>query len=193
MIFTSDAILQKYGIEDYTMKGTQRFIDYMRQRGVELELVEPACGRRKSTFRILSEIQNDENEVWKECPQYPNWEFSNLGQVRNKETKKFYGKGQKKAEGYYSIAIDSNTRLPVHRGVMMSFCPIDKPENFVVDHINGMRNDNRVENLRWAWQRENAEYGDQNNMTLRTLLADLIQAYGYEETKNKLIDLLPKN
>lgn len=193
MIFTSDAILQKYGIEDYTMKGTQRFIDYMRQRGVELELVEPACGRRKSTFRILSELQNDENEIWKECPQYPNWEFSNLGQVRNKETKKFYGKGQKKAEGYYSIAIDSNTRLPVHRGVMMSFCPIEKPENFVVDHINGMRNDNRVENLRWAWQRENAEYGDQNNMALRTLLADLIQAYGYEETKNKLIDLLPKN
>lgn len=193
MIFTSDAILQKYSIEDYTMKGTQRFIDYMRQRGVELELVEPACGRRKSTFRILSEIQDDENEVWKECPQYPNWEFSNLGQVRNKETKKFYGKGQKKAEGYYSIAIDSNTRLPVHRGVMMSFCPIEKPENFVVDHINGMRNDNRVENLRWAWQRENAEYGDQNNMALRTLLADLIQIYGYEETKNKLIDLLPKN
>ena len=29
-IYTSTAILQKYGIENYTMKGVDKFIQYMR-------------------------------------------------------------------------------------------------------------------------------------------------------------------
>lgn len=189
-IYTSTAILQKYNIENYVMKGTERFIQFMRQRGVELELVEPACGRRKSTFKILSEITTNENEEWKECPLFPSWEFSNLGNVRNSKTKKFYGKGQKTSEGYYSIAINERTRLKVHRGVMLTFSPIDCPENFVVDHINGQRGDNRLENLRWVWQSENANFADTNNTQLKTLLAQLVQKYGYQQAQEKLIELL---
>ena len=189
-IYTSTAILQKYNIENYVMKGTEKFIQFMRQRGVELELVEPACGRRKSTFKILSEITTNENEEWKECPLFPTWEFSNLGNVRNSKTKKFYGKGQKTAEGYYSIAINEHTRLKVHRGVMLAFSPIDCPESFVVDHINGQRGDNRLENLRWVWQSENANFADTNNTQLKTLLAQLVQKYGYQQAQEKLIQLL---
>ena len=70
-IYTSTAILQMFNIENYTMKGTEKFIQYMRQRGVELELVTRGVGRAKSTFKILSKIEEDPNEIWKECPQYP--------------------------------------------------------------------------------------------------------------------------
>ena len=162
----------------------------MRQRGVELELVEPACGRKKSTFKILSDIPIIDNEIWKECPIYPSWEFSNLGNVRNNITKKYYGKGQKTSEGYYSIAIDNKTRLKVHRGIMMSFKPIENYENFVVDHINGQRNDNRLENLRWVWQKENAQFSDKNNTQIREIIAEIVQKYGYEEAKQKLLSLI---
>ena len=189
-IYTSEAILQKYEIENYQMKGVEKFITFMKQRGVDLELVERGRGRAKSTYKILSEIEENPDEIWKECPQYPNWEFSNFGQVRNILTKKHYGKGQKASDGYYSIAIDNNTRLKVHRGVMMSFSPIERPQNFVVDHINGKRGDNRLENLRWVFQTENAQFSDENNTEIKEIIAKLVQKYGYADAKSKISALL---
>lgn len=189
-VFTSTAILQMYNIDNYQMKGTQKFIQFMRQRGVELELVEPACGRRKSTFKIISTIPINPDEIWKECPNYPNWEFSNFGNVRNSQTKKYYGKGQKASDGYYSIAINETTRLKVHRGVLMTFYPIEHYQNFVVDHINGQRGDNRLDNLRWVYQTENAQFSDQNNTEMREIIAQLVQKQGYEVTKQQLLTLL---
>ena len=189
-IYTSTAILQKYGIEDYTMKGTAKFIQYMRQRGIELELVSKGVGRAKSTFKILSQIEEDPTEIWKECPQYPTWEFSNKGHVRNSKTKKYYGKGQKASDGYYSVAIDNHTRVKVHRGVMMSFNPIERYQNFVVDHIDGNRGNNNIDNLRWVFQRENAQFSDENNTQMKEIIAKLVQKYGYDNTKMKLLTLL---
>ena len=73
---------------------------------------------------------------------------------------------------------------------MLTFHPIENAENYVVDHINGIKNDNRVENLRWVFQSENMVFCDENNTELKELLAKLIQKYGYEDTKNQLESLL---
>lgn len=54
--------------------------------------------------------------------------------------------------GYHTIRLHINLidkKFSVHRLVAMVFIP--NPENKEqVDHINGVRNDNRLENLRWA-------------------------------------------
>ena len=47
------------------MKGVERFITFMKQRGVDLELVERGQGRAKSTYKILSEIEENPDEIWK--------------------------------------------------------------------------------------------------------------------------------
>lgn len=189
--YNTREILEKYGITDYHPNGVQKFITFMKQRGVEIELAYPATGRRPSYYRILSEIQDEDNEIWKSHPIYSDWEFSNLGHVRNNKTKKYYGEGQKTTEGYRKINVDNfNTQVRIHRGVMEAFNPIPNSQNYVVDHINGIRSDNRLENLRWVYQHENTQFSDENNTTIKTIIADLIKKYGYDETKNKLLELL---
>lgn len=100
------------------------------------------------------------------------YEVSRLGQVRsvdrtvelrNGGTRKFKGKELKPLmhrDGYAQVMLQKNgvvKMMTVHRLVAENFLP--NPDNLPeIHHINHIRNDNRVENLKWVTKAE--QYDD---------------------------------
>lgn len=103
--------------------------------------------------------------MWKDIDD--NYEISNNGWVLSKR-KGIILKPVDDQRGYFIISLGNYGRgKKIHQLVARAFIP--NPENKpVVDHINGDRYDNRVENLRWATHKENS-----NNTAYTRLLAHL--------------------
>lgn len=65
--------------------------------------------------------------------------------------------GYQKVHVYIS-SLNKRKRLSVHRLVLMAFCPVSKPESLIVNHINGIKTDNRLENLEWCDHAHNIKH-----------------------------------
>lgn len=159
------------------------------QKGAEekgFRLLSMSGRGQKAIFEIEPLIQSFADEIWLQCPIAPGYQVSNYGRIKHPSGGIIQGYEDK---GYIRINIKGKN-LAVHRMVMTAFHPIDNPELFSVDHINGIKSDNRPENLRWVWQSENIQFSDKNNTEMREIVAKLVQKYGYNETKYKLLTLL---
>ena len=129
------------------------------------------------------------NEIWKDIFNYEGlYQVSNTGKVKSLERKSFNGhtliknkerllKFGNNGNGYSFVNLSKNGKqkqLYVHRLVASAFIP--NPLNKkTVNHKDGNKSNNCIENLEWCTQKEN------NNHARRTGLVKIT-----EETKRKI-------
>lgn len=112
--------------------------------------------------------------MWKVSDLYPNYEVSDQGEVRNAKTKKLLSL-KKKIRGYVYVHLHQDGKskvVTVHRLIASAFIP--NPNNLeTVNHINYIKDDNRVENLEWMSYSENSGNKNPDNIIVRKQIEQL--------------------
>ena len=114
-------------------------------------------------------------EVWRPIKGFEGrLEVSNMGRIRSVERTVAFGSQKRKVnqttyklkndkDGYKMVGL-SGKNIKVHRAVAEAFIP--NPDNRPqVNHIDGNKANNRVENLEWATQEENMGHASRNRLT----------------------------
>lgn len=171
-------------------------------------------------------------EIWKDIPQRPGYQASSEGRIRSiereinwKSTKRIR-KGKiltpyRNRRGYLEVRVAFGIRShrsglaqTIHKLVMWAFKP-EKGENTQVNHINGIKTDNKPDNLEWCTNGQNGKHaydmglkpkltGERNGrvkltwVQVREIRTKYIKKYGalkalsleYGVTSSNIIDII---
>ncbi|MBD1379088.1 NUMOD4 domain-containing protein [Metabacillus arenae] len=106
-------------------------------------------------------------EIWKDVSGYEGkCMVSNLGNIKSIKKDKILSP-KNNHDGYLRIQLWEKCKVKfvsIHRLVAEAFIP--NPENKpFVNHVNGVKNCNTVENLEWVTQRENINHAWENGLS----------------------------
>lgn len=122
-------------------------------------------------------------EQWATVPQYGGYyDVSTLGRVRLNSTapEGLYRRLRKAGDfisvhtsnsGYLHVNLrtsyDERTAAGVHRLILMAFRPEGYSAELQVNHKNGVKTDNRLENLEWCTHRQNLDHAWETGLRKR--------------------------
>lgn len=112
-----------------------------------------------------------EIEVWKPILNHEEYEVSNMGRVRNRKrgTVLSPSKNKENKWGYWRVILWKNNKprcVPVHTLVAAAFLG-ERPDGYVVDHIDADKLNNKACNLEYVTQTENIRRAIQKGLNPR--------------------------
>jgi hypothetical protein len=128
------------------------------------------------------------NEIWKDVIGYERrFQVSSLGRIRHTKTKKIKI-CKEKYDGYVSMSFQlegTRKRKYVHRLVAETFIGVPNTP-LEVNHKNGIKNDNRLENLEWVTKSENCKHRSSFESHIPKLVREIVNTLnelGYDIVK----------
>lgn len=120
--------------------------------------------------------------MWKKIERNDNYSINRQGQIRNDSTGHIKSPFVNVRNNYLIVDLYKNNKsekIPIHRLIAEAFIP-NLENKLTVDHIDGNRQNNAVENLRWA------TYGEQNSRFETVgVRSEAIIVKHYEEKRKK--------
>lgn len=104
----------------------------------------------KSVFDVKEE------EEWREIPGHDSYLASSLGRVWSTKTNKYMKPAHRK-DGYLRLHLDKKSWY-VHRLIAFTFLEKPPREDFVVNHKDGNKKNNCVENIEWISFNQNVQH-----------------------------------
>ena len=119
--------------------------------------------RKVATMTRLQWLRENEGpEEWRVLEIDPTVKVSSWGRVKRRGKLTNLGKDR---DGYQRITLKGKS-YRLHRVILNAFepCPGD---DYVIDHINNVHDDNRISNLRWTTVQENTKYAGEMGLLSR--------------------------
>lgn len=130
---------------------------------------------RKSYKNIpigISNLKSLEGEEWKIITEFPEYQISSTGRIKypirkgKKPYKKRIAYGGKSGDGYKVFEFRNNEykrKIALHRIIAITF--IDNPNGYkIVNHKDGNKTNNSIENLEWCSRSQNTQHAYDNNL-----------------------------
>lgn len=128
---------------------------------------------KDSIDNFLSSFEIDDlpNEIWKTPKGFSRYLCSNFGRIKSIKHRATNRQGlikQAVSGGYYkSVYFDDNGKynsINSHRIICLAFYPNDNYKQLEVNHIDGNKLNNNIENLEWCTRQENIKHSIDNKL-----------------------------
>ena len=173
-----------------TIKRFNSSADAAREFNCDPKLItRVCCGKRKTTqgFRWKYETEKmkfdtKEGEKWKDVHDHEQYKISSIGRIYTKKMNRFMSPLDRK-DGYQRIKMDRKS-FYVHRLVARTFLgePPESIPNPVVNHKNGNKSDNTIDNLEWIDFAENVKHAHDTGLNSTS---NPVVRYNYQGEKIK--------